>query len=75
MLSIFTQKIYNQETDTKNFCLYFLVGISGLTSEKSVAQVSGTIKIPGDYPTIIAELNQINAVGLSGPTILELQAK
>jgi hypothetical protein len=51
-----------------------LLGASAvLTAQKSIAQVSGTISIPGDYPTITAALNQINTVGLSGPAILELQ--
>ena len=69
----FTQKFIIMKLTLKFTAYAFLIGISVLTSKKLIAQVSGTIIIPGDYPTITAALNQINAVGLSGPTILELQ--
>ncbi|MES2773301.1 MAG: hypothetical protein V4722_03905 [Bacteroidota bacterium] len=31
--------------------------VTAFASEKSIAQVSGIITIPGDYPTITAALN------------------
>ena len=40
----------------------------------SMAQVSGTKTIPGDYATITAAISDITTNGLSGATILELQS-
>jgi hypothetical protein len=51
--------------------LFFVIGLLGLTF-RVAAQLSGTISVPGAFPTFSACINYLNSYGVTGPLHVNL---
>jgi hypothetical protein len=58
----------------KQFFKSLLILLIGLGSQATYAQLSGTVTVPGTYPTLAAAITALNTSGVSAATTIEVSA-